>query len=156
MMSEMKTRGVDCQLTRRSLQRAVIAFFVVTTGILLALYLVTPSIYVETLMLDASPADAHPLAVNLFLAALLVFITMLIVGVARGWRWLFWLTLLAFLVSPLEIPAGILQLLNVIPVEQPAWYVLLRMAISIVECALGVWMLLAWRRCGVWARERTV
>ena len=72
----------------------------------------------------------------------------------RRWRWLFWLAMIAFLVAPLEIPAGILQLLNVFPIQQPAWYVLLRMATAIVECALGVWMLLTWRRCGVWAEGR--
>jgi hypothetical protein len=32
--------------------------------------------------------------------------------------------------------------------------VLLRMATAVVECALGVWMLLVWRRCGVWAQGR--
>jgi hypothetical protein len=28
------------------------------------------------------------------------------------------------------------------------------MAISLVEFALGVWMLRAWRRCGIWAEGR--
>ena len=154
-MSSAKTAGhPDCQRTRRALQRAIITFFALTIAILLALYLVAPSIYLDTLMLDAQPADAHPLAINLFLVALLVFIATLCVGVARRWRWLFWLALVAFLVAPLEIPAGILQLLNVLPIQQPAWYVLLRMATSVVEFALGVWMLLAWRRCGVWAQGR--
>jgi len=146
----------DCQRVCRTLQRAIIGFFALTVVLLLALYLVAPSIYVDTLapMLDTQPADAHPLAVNLFLVALLIFIATISVGVARGWRWLFWLLLIAFLAAPLEIPAGILQLLDILPIQQPAWYVLLRMATAVVEFALGVWMLLVWRRYGVWARRR--
>ena len=144
----------DCQRTRCALQRAIIGFFTLTVALLLLLYLVAPSIYVETLtpILDAQPADAHPLAVNFFLVALLIFIATISVGVARGWRWLFWLLLIAFLAAPLEIPASILQLMRILPIQQPAWYVLLRMATAVVEFALGVWMLLAWRRCGVWAQ----
>lgn len=146
----------DCQRACRALQRAIIGFFALTVALLLALYLVAPSTYVETLtpILDAQPADAHPLAVNLFLAALLIFIAAISIGVVRGWRWLFWLALIAFLVAPLEIPAGILQLMNILPIQQPTWYVLLRMATAVVELALGAWMLLVWRRCGVWARGR--
>jgi hypothetical protein len=69
-------------------------------------------------MLDVPASAAHPLAVNLFFVAIVAFVTALCVDVAR--RWLFWLVLLAFLISPLEIPAGILQLLNIISIQQPA------------------------------------
>lgn len=148
------TARADCLRTSRALQRAIIGFFTLTVALLLVLYLVTPSIYVDTLMLHAQPADPHPLAINLFLVALLIFIAAISVGVARRWRWIFWLAIVAFLAAPLEIPAGILQLANILPIQQPAWYVLLRMATAVVEFALGVWMLLAWRRCGVWAEGR--
>ena len=155
MMDSEKTIGAtDRHRTRRALQRAIIAFFTLTVALLLVLYLTAPSIYVDALMLDPEPTNSHPLAINLFLVALLIFIATLCVVVLRRWRWLFWLAMIAFLVAPLEIPAGILQLLNVFPIQQPAWYVLLRMATAIVECALGVWMLLTWRRCGVWAEGR--
>jgi hypothetical protein len=62
--------------------------------------------------------------------------------------------LLVFLASILELPAGILQVVGVIPIQQPTWYILLRMAISMVELALGLWMLRIWRACGVWAQGR--
>jgi len=74
--------------------------------------------------------------------------------VIRGWRWIFWPMLLVFLASILELPAGILQVVGVIPIQQPTWYILLRMAISMVELALGLWMLRIWRACGVWAQGR--
>ena len=153
--TSVKTATIaDCQRAGRALQRAIIAFFTLTVALLLALYAVAPSIYVQTLMLDFDPADAHPLAINVFLVALLLFIATIVVGVIRRWRWLYWLVIIAFLAAPLEIPAGILQLMGILPIQQPAWYVLLRMATAVVECALGVWMLLVWRRCGVWAQGR--
>ena len=156
-MGATKTTTIEvtnCQGAGRALQRSIIAFFTLTVALLLALYAVAPSIYVQTLMLDFDPADAPPLAINLFLVALLLFIATIAIGFTRRWRWLYWLIIIAFLAAPLEIPAGILQLMGILPIQQPAWYVLLRMATALVECALGVWMLLTWRRCGVWAQGR--
>ena len=136
------------------LQGAIIAFFSSMIALLVVLYLVAPAIYLDTLQLTAQPTDSHPLAVNLFFAAILIFVAMGVYRVLRGWRWVFWLAMLAFLASALEIPAGILQLTGVIPVQQPTWYVLLRMATGVVEFALGLWMLRVWRECGVWAQGR--
>jgi hypothetical protein len=143
-----------CPQTRRALQGAIIAFFSLAAITFIVIYLVAPDIYVQTLLLNASSSDARPLLVNVFFVAIILFVATLGYGVSRGWRWLFWLLLLAFLASVLEIPAGILQLVGVIPIQQPTWYILLRMAISVVELALGIWMLCVWRVCGVWAEGR--
>jgi hypothetical protein len=97
------------------LQGAIIAFFTSMIVLLVILYLVAPSIYLETLQLNAQPTDTHPLAVNLFFAAILIFVAMGAYGVLRGWRWVFWVAMLAFLASVLEIPAGILQLVGSFP-----------------------------------------
>lgn len=143
-----------CPQTQRALQWAIIAFFSLAVITFIVIYLIAPAIYVQTLLIEASSSDARPLAINLFFVAIIVFVAALAYGVLRRWRWLFWLLLLAFLASILEIPAGILQLAGIIPVQQPTWYVLLRMAISVVEVALGLWMLRVWRACGVWAQRR--
>ncbi len=143
-----------CPHRQRALQWAIIAFFSSMIAVLVILYLVAPSIYLDTLQLKAQPTDTHPLAVNLFFVAIILFVAAGGYGVLRGWRWVFWVAMLAFLASALEIPAGILQLVGVIPIQQPTWYVLLRMAISVVELALGVWMLRVWRACGIWAEGR--
>ncbi len=150
----MDAKQADCPRTRRMLQSAIVAFFSSMIALLVVLYLVTPSIYLETLGQTAPSSDTHPLAVNLFFAVILLFVAVGAYGVLRGWRWVFWLAMLAFLASALEIPAGILQLVGVIPIQQPTWYVLLRMATSVVEFALGLWMLRVWRACGVWAQGR--
>ena len=144
----------SCPRRQRALQRAVIAFFSLAVITFIVIYLIAPAIYVQTMLLNASSSDAPPLAINLFFVAIILFVATLGYGVLRRWRWLFWLLLLAFLASILEIPAGILQLAGIIPIQQPTWYVLLRMAISMVELALGIWMLRVWRACGVWAEGR--
>ena len=150
----MGVKQVGCPQARRMLQGAIIAFFSLAVITFIVIYLVAPAIYVQTLLLTASSSDARPLAINLFFVAIILFVATLGYGVSRGWRWLFWLLLLAFLASVLEIPAGMLQLAGIIPVQQPTWYVVLRMAISVVELALGIWMLRVWRQCGVWAEGR--
>jgi hypothetical protein len=143
-----------CPRRQRALQRAIVAFFSLAVITFIAIYLIAPAIYVQTLLLKASSSDARPPAINLFFVAIILFVAMLGYGVLRGWRWLFWLLLLAFLASALEIPGGILQLMGIIPIQQPTWYVLLRMAVSVIEVALGIWMLRIWRACGVWALGR--
>lgn len=158
MASELKAADTTaCLRTQRALQRFIVAFFGSMFVVLVVLYLAAPAIYVQALKLDTATAssDSHPLAINIFFVAILAFVVTLSLGTIRRWRWVFWLALIAFLASILEIPAGILQLLDVIPIDQPAWYVILRMAISLVEFALGIWMLRAWRTCGVWAGGRS-
>lgn len=150
----MGAKQAGCPRTRRMLQGAIVAFFTSMIALLVILYLVAPSIYLETLGQTTQPTDTHPLAVNLFFAAILTFVAMGAYGVLRTWRWVFWVAMLAFLASALEIPAGILQLVGIIPIQQPTWYVLLRMATGVVEFGLGVWMLRVWRACGVWAQGR--
>src|SRR5258708_37230526 len=67
------------------------AFFLMAALFLLVVYVTAPSLYTETLLLQPSPTDRYPLAVTLFLLAILAFIAVLIVGVLQHWRWLFWL-----------------------------------------------------------------
>jgi hypothetical protein len=157
MASELKAAATTaCLRTQRALQWFILVFFGSMFVVLVVLYLVAPVIYVRALKLGTATAssDSHPLAINVFFVAILAFVVTLGLGTIRRWRWVFWLALIAFLASILDIPAGILQLLGIIPIDQPAWYVILRMAISLVEFALGVWMLRAWRTCGVWAGGR--
>jgi hypothetical protein len=114
-------------------------------------YVAAPSIYTQALLLEPSPADRYPLVATLFLAALMVFISFLIVGVVRHWRWLFWLLLVAFGFSILQIPATILQLLGIVPDPYPAWYSLCRMGVALIEVGIAVWMIQIYRHHGVWA-----
>ena len=90
------------------LETVLIAFFVLAALSVLVVYFFDPTIYTKVLMLETTASDRYPLPATLFLVALLIFITVLIVGVLRHWRWLFWLLLIANSFSILEVPATIL------------------------------------------------
>lgn len=136
---------------RQNLERLLIAFFLIATLFLLVVYVTAPSIYTNTLLLASSPADRYPLPVTLFLAAILMFIAILLVGVVRHWRWLFWLLLIAFAAMVLEIPATTLQLTGVLPNLFPVWYSLCRMGVAIIAVLIAIWMMRIYQHHGVWA-----
>ena len=142
------------KLTVQRLSAVLIAFFVLTALSALAVYLADPTIYTKVLMLESTTVDRYPLPATLFLIALLIFITVLIVGVLRHWRWLFWLLLIANGFSILEVPATILQLNGVIPNPYPAWYSLYRMSIAILQVGIAIWMIRIYYRYGVWGMDR--
>ena len=129
----------------------MIAFFILAALSLLVVYLADPAIYAQSLSLTSSPADRYPVPVTLFLVGVLVLITLLSFGVVRHWRWLFWLMLVAFAGSALQIPVTLLQIADVLPSSDPLWYSLFRMEGAVVELALAVWMISIYRREGVWA-----
>jgi hypothetical protein len=133
------------------LERAVIAFFILAALSLLVVYGASPAIYAQSLSLTSSPADRYPVPVTLFLVGVLVLITLLSFGVVRNFRWVFWLMLVAFAGSALQIPVTLLQIADVLPSSDPLWYGLFRMG-AVVELALAVWMIYISRREGVWAK----
>ena len=138
------------KLAVQRLSAVIIAFFVLAALSALAVYIADPIIYTKVLMLESTTADRYPLAATLFLVALLIFITVLIVGVLRHWRWLFWLLLVANSFSILEVPATILQLNSVIPNPYPVWYSLYRMSIAVIQVGIAIWMIRIYYQYGVW------
>ncbi len=147
----MPTNEKDQRVLLQRLQGILIAFFLLAVLFLWVVYFADPSIYASTLLLKPSTIDRYPLPVTLFLVAILVFIAVLIVGVLRHWRWLFWLVLIAFGFSILQIPATILQLTGVVPGNLPVWYSLSRMGVAIIQVGIAVWMVQIYRQYGVWA-----
>jgi hypothetical protein len=146
--------NMDQKVLARRLERVLIVFFVLAVLFALVVYIADPSIYAKTLSLAPFPADRYPLPVILFLLGLVVFLAILSVGVVRHWRWLFWLLLLAFGASVLQVPAAILQFAGVLPDPYPLWYSLIRMGVAIVEVGIAVWMIQIYRHAGVWAMGR--
>ena len=132
------------------LERGIIAFFIFAALLLLLVYIADPAIYAQSLSLTSSPSDRYPVAVTLFLVAILAFLTLLTLGVVRHWRWLFWLMLVAFAGSVVQIPVLLLTITGVFPSSDPLWYTLLRVAAGVYELALAVWMIRVYQREGVW------
>ena len=107
--------------SRVRLEIAVIAFFILAALSLLVVYVADPAIYVQSLSLTSSPADRYPVPVTLFLVGVLVLVTLLILGVVRHWRWVFWLMLVAFASSILHIPVTLLQIAGMLPCATSAF-----------------------------------
>jgi hypothetical protein len=139
---------------RVSLEMGMIAFFILAALSLLVVYGASPSIYAQSLSLTSSPADRYPVPVTLFLVGILVLITLLILGVVRHWRWLFWLILIAWTSSVIQIPVEGLQLLGVFPNPYPVWYSLFRGGVGFIELGFAFWMIQTYRHQGVWAMGR--
>src|SRR5207247_614234 len=129
------------QVILKRLEKVLIAFFVVCALFVVVVYVAAPSVYTTGLMLSPPATDRYPFPATLFLVALLGFIAIVIVGVVRHWRWLFWFLLVAFGFSFLQIPVMMLQLMGVVPDSFPAWYSLSRMGVALVEVGLAVWMI---------------
>jgi hypothetical protein len=95
------------------------------------------------------PAGNRPAEIA-FLVALSAFLALIAFGVVRRWRWIFWLILIAFLAGLLRLPASVLELTGILPTAGPTWYTLLQAAIGLVQFAIGLGMLVGFRKAGVW------
>jgi hypothetical protein len=140
--------------TAQRLSAVIIAFFVLAALSVLVVYFLDPTIFSKVLNFEPNSTDKYPLPSTLFLVALLIFITVLIFGVTKHWRWLFWILLIANSFSILEVPATILQLTGVIPDPYPTWYSLYRMSVAIIQVGIAVWMVCIYFQYGVWGMGR--
>jgi hypothetical protein len=135
------------------LQQALIAFFVFCALFIAVAYIVEPTIITDGLKLSRG-TERYPLLASVFVLLLLLLIGLMIVGIVRRWRWLFWLLLIDFTCSLLQIPAAILQLNGLLPETAPVWYILSRTGVGLLQAALAGWMWWIYRYYGVWAMGR--
>ena len=140
-----------CPEAARALQITLIMFFVLAAGFLLMVYITAPSIYVQVLLGHGAQADTRPFYVTAFLVAILLFVALLVVGVLRRWRWLFWLVPVAFIAEIIALPIDALQLAGVMPLMYPVWYTIVRLVVSVLQIVIGGWMIWLYLRCGTWA-----
>jgi len=97
--------------------------------------------------------DHLPAEITSFLA-LTGLLLLLSVGVIRGWRWLFWLILVAYLAGILRVPAALLELAQKVPAQGPAWYVGLTAIVGLLQFCIALAMLVSYRRAGTWGEGR--
>ena len=84
------------------------------------------------------------------LLVLAVLFALLSTGVIRGWRWTFWLILVAFLAGILRAPYAALQLTGVVAGQGPAWYLVLQSVVGLAQFVIALAMLAGYRKAGVW------
>ncbi len=128
-------------------QLLVVGFFVLVWIGLVAILVVSPEVYTETLRKvsgDSLAIDAS------FLIALSALLALLMVGVFRRWRWTFWLVLIAFTFGALRVPASALQLAGMIAASGPTWYEALQGVIGVVQFVIAIAMFVGYRKAGLW------
>jgi hypothetical protein len=128
-------------------QWLVLGFFALVATSLVLILAVDPSIYARTLGSQAGLAAPIEIA---FLVAVLALISVLSLGVARRWRWTFWVIVLAFLAGVLRVPASALEIAGVLHATEPLWYIVFQGAIGIVQVGIGLLLLRGHHRAGVW------
>ena len=124
-------------------QRVVAGFFIGVWALLVGLRFAAA----ETVRVALGINDS---VIPLFIAAISVLITVILVGVLRRWRWIFWLVLIANLGGVLRLPASALELVGVISTDLPPWYVILQGAIGAVQVVVALVMIRGYRRAGLW------
>jgi hypothetical protein len=127
-------------------QAVVLGFVLLAWLSLLSILVAAPEVLDGQLRL---PAGNRPAEIA-FLVALSAFLALLAFGVVRRWRWIFWLILVAFLAGLVRLPASVLELTGILPSTGPTWYTLLQGAIGLVQLAIGLAMLVGFRKAGVW------
>ena len=130
--------------TMTSTQRLVVAFFTGIWVLVVALRFAAEDTVRVALGID------EPL-ISFFIAGLSALIAVLVIGVVRRWRWIFWLVLLAFLGGAPRIIASALELSGLIATALPPWYVALQAAIGAVQIVVAIVMIRGYRRGGVWS-----
>ncbi len=125
-------------------QALVLGFFVLVWASLVAIFAAAPEVYDQALKLPSSDAELA------FLVGISAFIALLGIGVIRRWRWTFWPIAVAFLFGVLRISVSILELKGLLPAAVPTWYVLYQALLSLLQFAIGLAMVIGYRRAGVW------
>lgn len=147
-MNDLHLQGIQ-----RRLEQVLIAFFALVTLSFVVIFVTDPAVYAQVLSLPASAAP-YPLPVLLFLVGILVLIAVLIVGIRRHWRWVFWGILMAFGAAVLDIPVTLLQLAGALPQLFPDWYSWYRLGIACIQIIIAVWMGYIAYHHGAWAMGR--
>ena len=95
------------------------------------------------------PGNQRPAEIGTLLVLTALF-ALLSTGVIRNWRWTFWLILIVFLAGIVRVPASALQLAGIVPIQGPAWYVVLQGAVGLIQFVIALVMLAGHRKTGVW------
>ena len=139
----------DAHAERRMINRIkalVLALFAAYWVVVIVIWIADRPVFDQVGGLPPSQGSAEAAEV-LTLTALLVLLS---VGIVRGWRWLFWLILIAFLAGILRVPAAALELAGKIPQQGPAWYVVLTAIVGIIQFLIALRMAAGYRRAGIW------
>jgi hypothetical protein len=132
--------------------KLILGFLALAWLSLVGILSVAPEVYDQSLRLPSGAGGAGS-AELLFVGALSTFILFIAVGVARRWRWIFWLLVVAFLSGILRLPVSTLELAGWLPAAGPSWYLIVQALIGVAQFAIALVMLIEYRRHGMWGRS---
>ena len=78
------------------------------------------------------------------------------VGVLKLWRWVYWYLMITYGIAVLSIPVNISYAVGNGPIRYPGWYLFGSIPLVLAEVGLFIWMVIALRRYGTWARRKVV
>ena len=84
-----------------------------------------------------------------------VLYAVLIAGSLRGWRWAFWITLVALAIGSIGVLTNSLALTDTAAQTQPAPATAVSLVLSAVSLAMTTWFIAAAVRFGPWAMRRS-
>ena len=96
---------------------------------------------------------AYLVGIGAVLVLSLVWQLILILGCLRAWRWVYWYQLVVFGLAALTLPVTLVSA-SFSTSALPAWMYAASVVAVCLELALGIWMIVALRRYGTWARRR--
>jgi len=129
----------------------VLALFAVYWVTVVALLVAARDVYDQALdqAITVPGGNQRPAEIGVLLVLTALF-ALLSTGVIRGWRWTFWLILVAFLAGILHVMSATLQLAGVMAEDGPAWYVVFQGVVGLVQFVIALAMLAGYRKAGVW------
>jgi hypothetical protein len=132
--------------TKASVLALFVGYWIIVVVLLVAARAVYDRLLAQVVTLSGNP---QPAEIGTLLA-LTVLLSILSIGVIRGWRWTFWLILVVFLFGVVRVPTAGLQLAGVMPHQDPDWYVVLQAVVGLLQFVIALGMLAGYRRAGVW------
>ena len=57
---------------------------------------------------------------------------------------------MAFLFGVLRVPVAVLQITGILTISGPVWYVIFQGLVGVLQVAIGLAMVVGYRRAGVW------
>lgn len=85
-----------------------------------------------------------------------VLLAVIVIGVIKLWRWLYWYLMISYFLAVLSIPGNLTYVFGNGPIRLPAWILLIQLPLALVQLGLAIWMVIALRRYGAWARRTIV
>jgi hypothetical protein len=128
----------------------VLALFAVYWVVVVVLLAVARDVY-DSQLPQAMRLSSHqrPAEIGALLVLTALF-AVLSTGVIRGWHWTFWLILVVFLAGLLHVLVSALQLVGLMPIQGPTWYVVFQAVVGLIQFVIALAMLSGYRMSGVW------